>query len=336
MAKTYDVYGVGHALVDQQYRVTVDFLNNWKIGKGVMTLVDENRQKELQSALSCQPENSASGGSAANTMITVSRFGGRANYAFQVGNDNWGNFYRRDLDDAGVQSTSSSQRTGSTGQCMVFITPDADRTMNSFLGTSANMSPNQIERCLIGKSQYLYLEGYLLTSDAGMETCQLAQKWAIEDGVKVSATLSDPVIVETFRDRFQTLIDVGVDLLFCNEEEALSMTHCKNLNKAIEILEQQVRTSIVTRGPDGAIISHEGSRIEISAVPVSAVDTTGAGDTLAGGVLFGITNGYSLVDSVRLGNFAAAEVVGKLGPRLDRELGREIEVILRDTTELDT
>ena len=323
-----DVYGIGHALVDLQYPVDSDFLEEHGIAKGVMTLVDEDRQAELQAALATPPANSASGGSAANTMIALARYGGHAHYAFRVGDDRWGNFYCRNLSEAGVDSGTASRGFGKTGQCMVFVTPDADRSMHTFLGASAGIGPRQVEREVLGRSRYVYLEGYLLTSESGMEACDLARRWARSEGVGVSVTLSDPAIVQAFGERFHQLVDSGVDLLFCNEEEALVFTGTGELQQAVSELAHRVPIVAVTRGAGGALVVAGTIRVQVDAVPVKAVDTTGAGDSFAGGFLFGICRDYGIADAARLGCFAASEVVSKLGPRLERTLENEIETIL--------
>lgn len=326
-----DVYGIGHALVDLQYPVDPVFLKDQGIAKGVMTLVDEDRQVELQAALAASPANSASGGSAANTMISLARYGGHGHYAFRVGNDQWGDFYCRDLNEAGVDSGVSSRGRGKTGQCMVFVTPDADRTMNTFLGASAGIGPRQVEREVLRRSRYVYLEGYLLTSESGMEACNLALRWARSEGVGVSLTLSDPAIVHAFGERFHQLVDSGIDLLFCNEEEALVFTGTGELQQAVSELTPRVPIAAVTRGARGALVVAGTTQVQVEAVPVQAVDTTGAGDSFAGGFLFGICRDYGIADAARLGCFAASEVVSKLGPRLERTLGNEIESILAGT-----
>ena len=165
MPRTYDVYGVGHALVDIQYQVAAEFLAEHQIEKGVMTLVDQARQHHLTTAIGAEPVASASGGSAANTLIGVARFGGRAYYACLTGRDVWGDFYQRDLEAAGVATHPANRSAGQTGQCLVLITPDADRTLNTFLGVSSTIGPAQLHEEVIANSQYLYIEGYLLGSD---------------------------------------------------------------------------------------------------------------------------------------------------------------------------
>jgi sugar/nucleoside kinase (ribokinase family) len=326
--RRYDVYGVGHALVDTQHATAPAFLEQMGIDKGVMTLVNEARQIELSRALLQEPIASSSGGSAANTMIGVAAFGGSAYYACQVGSDPWGEFYLRDLAAAGVDTRRGCRVSGTTGQCMVFITPDADRTLNTCLGVGSSIGPESVEPEVVAESSYVYLEGYLVGTNNGMATCLRAQQVAHEHEVAVALTLSDPFVVANARDRFVELVEAGVDVLFCNEDEARAYAQCENRNEACRRLSEQVATVCVTCGAEGALLSGCGRRYNVPGVCVDAVDTTGAGDLFAGGVLFGLAHGYSLQDSGRLGAYAAAQVVARYGARLGRSLAEEINTIL--------
>ena len=328
MARTYDVYGVGHALVDIQYQVAPEFLAEHQIEKGVMTLVDEARQRNLTAAVGGEPVASASGGSAANTLIGVARYGGRAYYACLTGRDAWGDFYQRDLEAAGVATHPANRGAGKTGQCLVFITPDADRTLNTFLGISSAIGPAQLQEEVIADSQYLYIEGYLLGSDDGFAAAYQAQQMAQRHSTAVALTLSDPFAVQAFRARFDALLQRGVDLLFCNEEEVVASTGIDHRETAGASLASQVGTAYVTCGADGALVYAAGTCDQVPGVPVQAIDTNGAGDLFAGGVLYGLSHGYSPLDAARLGCYAAAQVVTRFGPRLDQSLADRIDHIL--------
>ena len=328
MTRTYDVYGVGHALVDIQYQVPPEFLAEHQIEKGVMTLVDEARQRHLTAAVGGEPVASASGGSAANTLIGVARYGGRTYYACLTGRDDWGDFYQRDLEAAGVATHPANRGEGKTGQCLVFITPDADRTLNTFLGISSAIGPAQLHEEVIADSQYLYIEGYLLGSDDGFAAACRAQQMAQRHGTAVALTLSDPFAVRAFRARFDALLQDGVDLLFCNEEEALASTGTDDREAAGAALASQVGTAYVTCGADGALVYADGTHCQVPGVPVQAIDTNGAGDLFAGGVLYGLSHEYSPLDAARLGCYAAAQVVTRFGPRLKQSLANRIDHIL--------
>ncbi len=328
MPRTYDVYGIGHALVDIQYQVPPEFLAEHQIKKGVMTLVDEARQHHLTTAVAGEPVASASGGSAANTLIGVACYGGRTYYACLTGRDAWGDFYQRDLEAAGVATHPANRGVGKTGQCLVFVTPDADRTLNTFLGISNAIGPAQLHEEVIADSQFVYIEGYLLSSDDGFAAARRAQQIAQRHGATVALTLSDPAAVRAFRARFDALLQHGVDLLFCNEEEALTSTETDDREVAGAALAAQVGTAYVTCGADGALVYADGTHHQVPGVPVQAIDTNGAGDLFAGGALYGLSYGYSPLDAARLGCYAAAQVVTRFGPRLAQSLADRIDPIL--------
>ena len=328
MPRQYDVYGLGHALVDVQYRVAADFLSRSGVEKGVMTLVDETRRRALLQALDSPPVGSSSGGSAANTLIGLANCGGRAYFACRLGRDEWGDFYQQDLEQAGVRSYPGGRADGPTGQCLVFITPDADRTMNTHLGVSSSLAPEQVEDAVAADSQYLYLEGYLVTSDQGFAACIRAQEVAQHHHASVALTLSDPHLVHAFRPRLERLIGRGVDLLFCNEEEARAYSGCTDRPSASRSLARLVPALCITCGPEGALVCQGRQTASIPGVRAQALDTTGAGDMFAGGVLYGLTHGHGLAESAWLGNCAAAEVVARFGPRLGRSLRDEVPAIL--------
>ena len=328
MAGRTNVYGMGNALVDIQYRVTPDYLDRMGIEKGVMTLIDEARHRDLMGSLAGMPSDRASGGSAANTVIGVANLGGTAYYACKVACDEDGDFYLDDLDRAGVASSRSNRGEGITGKCLVFITPDADRTMNTFLGITSSFGPEQVEEVVIRESDYLYIEGYLLSSDTGFEAALQAQLYARAAGVPVALTLSDPFIVSAFRGRVRTLLEHGVDLLFCNESEAQTYTESEKTSDACGALARDVGRFAVTCGAGGALVWDGESAIAVSGFPVEAVDTNGAGDLFAGAFLFGVTNGYDPAQSAKLATYASSRVVAQYGPRLDVSLKGEVERIL--------
>ena len=328
MPRTYNVYGIGNALVDIQYRVEPEFLTAHGIEKGLMTLIDEDRHNELLGVLQGSPAGRSSGGSAANTMIAVANLGGTACYACKVAEDPVGDFYLRDLNAAGVASNASNRGQGITGKCLVFITSDADRTMNTFLGITATFGPEQLEEDLIRDSDYLYIEGYLIASDPGYEAALAAQQMAHGGETRVALTLSDPSIVAAFKDRMGELVRRGIDLLFCNEEEAMAFTNTERMPDACVRLSESVGSYGVTCGADGAIVKDGDEALSVPGFRVNALDTNGAGDMFAGAYLFGVTNGYDAVKSAKLASYASSRVVAKYGPRLDLSLEGEVDRIL--------
>jgi len=315
--KKYHVYGVGNALVDMEFEVEDQFFESNTIDKGVMTLVDEARQHELLGHLDAFEGKKASGGSAANTIIASSYFGGKSFYSCKVASDDLGDFYVNDLQQAGVDSNvGEGRKEGVTGKCLVMITPDAERTMNTFLGITANFSVDELNMAAIKDSEYLYIEGYLVSSDTGRHAAIEARKVAEENGVKTALTFSDPAMVQFFKDGLQEMIGNKVDLLFCNEAEALSWADTDNLETAIESLKKVASSFAITQGSEGAMLFDGKNLIEISPHDVKAVDSNGAGDMFAGAFLYGITHGHSFYEAGNIASLAAARVVSQFGPRL--------------------
>lgn len=325
----FDIYGVGHALVDLQYKISTETLVELGIKKGVMSLIDDHQQCALIEQIDRQPIALSSGGSAANTMIGVAMLGGTTFYSCLTGEDKMGLFYQEDLLKAGVRTSKSHRAKGNTGQCLVFITPDADRTLLTSLGVSETISFEQIDEGRIAESSYIYLEGYLLSSQNGYDACVKAQKIAKNHKKKVSITLSDPFMVSSFRDRFSQILNEGVDLLFCNEQEAMSLTNESHREKAAVALSQIAQTSYITCGADGALLVHDEKVNKIDGVSAQAIDTNGAGDMFAGGVLYGLTHSFDVNQSGHIGCYAAAQIVQQYGPRLKKPLGDPTEILAR-------
>jgi fructokinase len=321
MTKRYHVYGLGAALVDTEIEVSDSDLAAMAVDKGLMTLVDEPRQQQLLDHLQDHLVHSrrASGGSAANTIIAVSQFGGRTYYSCRVADDDNGRFYLNDLQAAGVDSRPNGLLAGTTGKCLVLITPDAERSMNTHLGISATLSVEDLAPQEIIASEYLYLEGYLVTSPSGRAAAIRAREIAERNGTRTALSFSDPGIVAHFRDGLAEMVGNRVDLLFCNRDEALNWAQSDNLDTAITALRKIAKTFAITLGADGALVC-DGSRIlEVEPFKVKAVDTNGAGDMFAGAFLYGLTQGHGFAAAGRLASLAAATVVSDFGPRLRAE-----------------
>lgn len=326
MKKKYDVYGIGNALVDLEIKINEEFLYDHKVKKGMMTLVDEDTQFRLIGAVDDQQYERKSGGSAANTVIAVSQFGGSAFYSCKVANDEFGDFYLMDMNDAGIDTNLDGQERedGITGKCLVMVTPDADRTMNTFLGATTNLSTDEVDEEAIKASKYVYLEGYLTASPTGLEAMKLAKKVAEKNGVKTAITLSDPSIVQAFKDNFEEVIGASVDLLFCNEDEAIAYTGAADILEAREALKKEARQFVITLGSNGAMIYDGDTFIDIEPYKVKAIDSNGAGDMYAGAFLYGITNGMSLAGAGKLASLASSKIVSQYGPRLPKEVIQNI------------
>jgi len=321
--KRYDVYGMGNALVDMEFEVTDDFLLTMGVEKGFMTLVDEERQFELLEYLRREHSVRSGGGSAANTIVANAFFGGKSFYTCLVSNDEMGDFYAGELGRAGVDTNLADRRAeGVTGKCLVMITPDAERTMNTFLGISESLSAAELRPEALRDSQYAYAEGYLVTSPTARPAVVEAMQMAREAGVKTSMSFSDPSMVKYFRLGLEEIIGDGVDLLFCNREEALLWGECRTLAKAVDKLRRTAGTFVVTLGGEGALVYDGRELHEIDAFPVTPVDTNGAGDMFAGAFLHGITHGMSYPEAGRFASLAASKVVTVFGPRLAAEAYR--------------
>ena len=313
----YDVYGLGNALVDMEFEINDSFLQENRIDKGVMTLVDENQQHELIAQLDAFDGNKASGGSAANTLIAVSSMGGSSYYSCKVADDDLGHFYLDDLSAAGVDCNMDGKHKGGiTGKCLVMVTPDAERTMHTFLGISSELSPYEVNEDAIKNSSYCYLEGYLTTSETGKAANITARQIAEKNNVKTALTFSDPFVVEFFRDGFTETIGNGVDLLFCNEAEALSYTKKDSVEEAAEVIKTFAKTFAITLGAKGAAIYDGEKIISIDAHPVKAVDSNGAGDLFAGAFMYGLTHGMTFEQAGKLASKASSQIVNQFGPRL--------------------
>lgn len=319
MAK-YHVYGIGNALVDLEFEVTTDFLQEMEITKGVMSLVDEKRQNELLHMLAHAPPKRACGGSAANTLMAVTQLGGKCFYSCKVGNDEMGQFYDQNLRDNGVKTLANKEiYEGTTGKCLVLITPDADRTMNTFLGITQTYGVDQVVEEELAKADYLYIEGYLVSTVPGRAAMAKAFDLAKKHGVKVALSLSDPFIVKGFHKELMEFIEPGPDFIFCNEKEAQAFGGEEHLKNACQKMKHYSKAFAITLGSQGSLL-YDGSKfIEVSPYSVHAKDTNGAGDMFAGALLYGLTHGMSYALAGDLASLASAKIVSQFGPRLTKD-----------------
>jgi sugar/nucleoside kinase (ribokinase family) len=293
-----------------------------------MTLVDEATQRSVLEAVHGVPITRCAGGSAANTVLGVADLGGTAAYAGKVGNDSLGNFCLQDMRKMGV-TIEVPPAGGQTGTCVILITKDAQRTMLTNLGVSATLGPEDIDEQTIAKSKFIYVEGYLFTGDCQREAALKAINIAKRHDVPVAFTVSDPFLIDRYREDFWKLIEGPVDLLFCNLQEARSLTGLQNAIDCAQAIHKHAQRLALTLGADGSILMQDGNAIPIEGVAVKAIDTTGAGDMYAAGILYGITNGLSWKQAGHLASHAAARIVGQLGARLERGFTRqEIQELL--------
>ena len=315
----FGVAAVGNALVDVLSQVSEEFLQKqiqtYEIEKGTMALIDESRAVEIYGQMPTGLETS--GGSAANTMAGFASFGGKGAFIGKVADDALGKIYADDMRAIGVEFTAQPLLLGApTGRCMIMVTPDAQRTMNTFLGASVELSPNDIDRQVITNAQVTYLEGYLFDREQAKMAFATAAEYAHEAGHRVALTLSDPFCVDRHRHDFLSLVEKHIDILFANEEEIKSLFMQENFEDAASAISKHVEIAVLTRSEKGAVVVSKGERFEIPAVPVPhVIDTTGAGDQFAAGFLYGFTEGKPLEDCAKLGAIAAAEVISHMGPR---------------------
>jgi sugar/nucleoside kinase (ribokinase family) len=318
-----DLYGIGNALVDSEYIVSEAILAQTGFAKGTMTLVDAEQRQHLIALLedtaNITLSKRAGGGSAANTIVTAALLGGSTFYSCKVSNDETGDFFAQDLSELSVATNLAEARpTGVTGECISMITPDGERTLVTHLGISQTLSTAEVDASMLASAQYLYIEGYLVTSPTALDAVLKTQAIAKQHGVKVALTLSDVGMVENFKDEFNTLFRNGVDLVFCNEDEAKLWTGCNDRDQAAAALGDYATRFAMTLSGDGAIVSGStGKPIFVPAEKVEALDTTGAGDTFAGGVLYGLARGATLEDATARAHRLAKRVVSRFGARLD-------------------
>lgn len=325
--KKYQIYGLGAALVDIVVSVTDEFLSINKLDKGIMTLVDEDRQFYLLSALKQNSRHvkSSSGGSACNSIVAASCFGLKTFYSGKVADDAYGKFFIEDLKAANVDFLSTKASFGVTGTCLVMVTDDAERTMNTFLGANLDLTSSEVDSSVLIDSDWLYLEGYLVTDKSRSNVVLKAIELAKENDVKISFSLSDPFVAELFLERLLKVIGNGVDLLFCNSDEAKIFTHTNNIKDAAEQLKKYAKTFSITLGAMGSLTYDGFNLIETPAIPTDALDTNGAGDMYAGAFLYAINAGHNYSLAAKFANAASARVVRKFGPRLDTSEYDEIK-----------
>ena len=321
----FDVVGIGNAIVDILGRCDDAFLEANGAAKGHMQLVEAGTIETLYGGLQARggdPIVEISGGSAANTMVGVAGFGGRAAFIGKVGRDKFGDLFTRDIRAANVAyDTPPSNTDTPTARSLVLVTPDGQRTMNTFLGVSPELAIAEIDPDLIAASAIIYLEGYLFDRDEAKAAFRQAAKLAKDAGRKVALTLSDGFCVDRHREEFLELIKTDVDILFANHDEITSLYSTSSFDEAAAQAARDTHLAILTRSEKGSMIVGDGKHVAIDAFPVdTVVDTTGAGDLYAAGLLYGISRGLDLETSGKLGSMAASEIISHIGARPEASL----------------
>jgi sugar/nucleoside kinase (ribokinase family) len=323
-----DVVGIGNALVDVISTESDDLLVELGMTKGTMDLIDEDRMAEIYDAMG--PGTEVSGGSAANTMAGLASLGGRGHFIGRVRDDQLGRVFAHDIRSVGVGFTSIPASEGpATGCCLILVTPDAQRTMNTFLGASSLLGPVDIDPDVVRDAQIVYLEGYLYDRPDAQAAFELAASIAHDAGRRVALTLSDTFCVERHHAAFTDLVHGHVDLLFANEAELAALSGHEAFDTAVAHVAEHCPLVVVTRSERGAVVIAEGERIDVDAERVDhVVDTTGAGDQFAAGFLYGLVRGASMEVCARLGAIAAAEVISHVGPRPQVSLAELVAPVL--------
>jgi sugar/nucleoside kinase (ribokinase family) len=318
---TFDVLGIGNALVDVLARAEDEFLASNNLEKGAMTLVNEHEAKALYGKIG--PAVEVSGGSAANTIAGVASFGGRASYIGKVAGDSLGDIFAHDITAAGVTFDCPRADAGHTGHCTILVTPDAQRTMNTFLGASSGLSGDDVDETQVASAGIVYLEGYLFDPAPAKEAFYKAAKAAHKAKRTVALTLSDSFCVERYRDEFKTLVESEIDLLFANEAEIMALYETDTFDDALQIVREKCSVAALTRSEAGSVIVRGDDVHVIAADKVAkVVDSTGAGDLYAAGFLYGYATGHDLKTCGQLASLAAGEVIGHFGARPEKNLAQ--------------
>ena len=312
----YDVTGIGNAIVDVLCPCDDQFLIDHAVEKGAMTLIDEARAKELYDAMDGNAIEK-SGGSAANTMAGIASFSGKGAYIGLVSNDSLGHVFTQDINEIGVTFNTPPYIQGlETARSFIFVTPDGERSMNTFLGACTELSVEHVDAILIGNSSVTFMEGYLFDKDPAKEAYFKSSKIAHDNDKKVALSLSDSFCVKRHKDDFRTLVNGNIDILFGNRHELCALFDTENIDDAAKQAAETCEIVISTRGADGVFILCGGDYTHVPTPTVdNVVDLTGAGDQLAAGLLYGLTHNLGLEKSGQLGVKAAAEVISHIGPR---------------------
>ena len=316
---TYDIYGIGSAIVDTEIFVSENFLVKHKIKKGLMTLVDSAKLDAILDDLTRLGSSlvKKSGGSACNSIVAASELGASAYFSGKIAKDLDGDLFKTDLKGAGVFFSNNAKDPGITGKCLVFVTPDAERTMLTFLGINNYFSKSEIDQDILLDSSWFFVEGYLLTDEVRTSLLKDKVLLAKKHNVKVALSLSDSALVASYRNNFYTVFGDGIDLIFCNAAEALTLTQKGALSEACVALGKITKTFVITDGALGALVFNGQKLKRTHGFKVDATDTNGAGDMFAGAFLYGLSKRKDFDWCATLANYCASRVVTKVGPRLE-------------------
>tara|TARA_A100000164_G_C21916813_1_gene778634 strand:- start:111 stop:1112 length:1002 start_codon:yes stop_codon:yes gene_type:complete len=319
----YDISALGNALVDTQYMVEHEFLESIGLEADSMTLASAEEHSPIINKLQQMGVESVSdcGGSATNSLVAASYYGSNCHHVCRVANDEDGKKYLDSLHKAGVKHIGFSKEGSElpTGKCLIFVTPDAKRTMSSMLGISAYLGSKDIDFDAVDNSRIFYIEGYMVTSEENFSAVTSVLRNINSDNTLKALSLSDAGIVHGFKDKFKEIESYGIDMIFCNDDEAVAFSGAENLKEAIEFYKKQSYMIAITKGAEGSIVIKEGEEIFSPAEKIIPIDTNGAGDMYAGSFMHAFLNGCDISECARFSNYASSKVVETFGPRLTSE-----------------
>jgi sugar/nucleoside kinase (ribokinase family) len=324
--KPFDVFGIGNALVDILAMVPHELLKKLDLAPGSMTLMDAEKQADILQHLEHEKLEMASGGSAANTMVGIAQSGGTGTYCGKVAKDTHGLFYQKDMSDAGIgfDVEMAPEAALPTGTSIILTTPDAERTMCTHLGISTSLTADDVDVDRLAQSKVAYIEGYLWDAETPREACVKAMQEANKLGVKTAFTFSDSFLVDRFPDDFKEVTKEYCDIAFCNSDEAKRFCESEDLEACVKQIGELVSLAFITDSANGCFVVKDKELKQVAGFPVEALDTVGAGDAFAGGVLYGLTNGLDEEQAARWGNYLASRIVQINGPRLASSVADEV------------
>ena len=329
----YDISALGNALVDTQYKVSHEFLSSVGLEADSMTLASAEEQAPIINKLIDMGAESISdcGGSATNSLVAAANYGSKCHHVCRVADDEDGRKYLESLRSAGVEhiGVSSENSEMPTGKCLILVTPDAKRTMSSMLGVSAFLGSSDIDYDVVENSKIFYIEGYMVTSDDNFNAViSVLEHLKSKDTIK-AMSLSDAGIVNGFKDKFEQIESYGIDMIFCNDDEAIAFSRAANIEEAVDFYKTKSYMTAITKGADGSVIINNGSEIHADAIKIIPVDTNGAGDMFAGSFMHAYLQGYDIKACAEFSNFASSKIVETFGPRLNADGYAEVANKLR-------
>lgn len=327
--KDIELCGLGNGLVDLQFIVSDEDLLEANLQKGAMVLIDVETRNNLLEKFSHKDYHKVSGGSAANTIISFAQLGGKGSYKTVLGNDDFGKFYANEFQELGIVLNTQHIDTTPTGICVVFITPDSERTLYTCLAATADFSSKNIDEDIIARSEWLYIEGYKFSEPHSTEAIFKAVEIAKKHNTKIAVTFSDTFVTELFKENLMKVVSAS-DLVFCNETEAKSFTGADDSNEAFDKLCKMSKNVAVTYGGNGSKILWNDEVYEIPAYKVTPVDTTGAGDSYAGAFFYGIIKTGSPVKAGHLASYISSQIVAQMGPRAKFDMKSACEKVLSE------